>query len=83
MFGCGGIAIGASAQDGARSGAAQRCVFLTSDNPRSEDPAAILREIEIGVREALTEKRIRYEVIADRRAAIEAAVRRASPATRC
>jgi UDP-N-acetylmuramoyl-L-alanyl-D-glutamate--2,6-diaminopimelate ligase len=52
-------------------------VFLTSDNPRSEDPAAILREIEVGVREALTDKRIRYEVIADRRAAIEAAVREA------
>jgi UDP-N-acetylmuramoyl-L-alanyl-D-glutamate--2,6-diaminopimelate ligase len=52
-------------------------VFLTSDNPRSEDPAAILREIELGVRDVLAEKPVRYEVIADRRAAIEAAVREA------
>jgi UDP-N-acetylmuramoyl-L-alanyl-D-glutamate--2,6-diaminopimelate ligase len=52
-------------------------VFLTSDNPRSEDPAAILREIEAGVREVLAGKPVRYEVLVDRRAAIEAAVREA------
>ena len=36
-----------------------------------------MREIEAGVREVLAEKTIRYEVIADRRAAIESAVREA------
>lgn len=53
-------------------------VVLTSDNPRTEDPAAILREVEVGVRDALAERaHVRYRMIADRRAAIEAAIREA------
>jgi len=48
-------------------------VLVTSDNPRSEDPLAIMRDIEAGIREAgLPESR--YAMIADRRAAIEKAV---------
>ncbi len=47
-------------------------VILTSDNPRTEDPLAILREIESGI-EAKN-----YEIIADRRLAIESAIARAS-----
>ncbi|MGH2692614.1 MAG: UDP-N-acetylmuramoyl-L-alanyl-D-glutamate--2,6-diaminopimelate ligase [Actinomycetota bacterium] len=43
---------------------------LTSDNPRSEDPAAILREIERGARSAGG----RYTVEVDRRAAIRLAL---------
>ena len=43
-------------------------VILTSDNPRSEDPLAILREAERGFR------RSGYEVRADREAAIQRAV---------
>jgi UDP-N-acetylmuramoyl-L-alanyl-D-glutamate--2,6-diaminopimelate ligase len=79
VFGCGGDRDrGKRPKMGRVAARLSDVVFLTSDNPRSEDPAAILREIEVGVREALTEKRIRYEVIADRRTAIEAAVREAT-----
>jgi UDP-N-acetylmuramoyl-L-alanyl-D-glutamate--2,6-diaminopimelate ligase len=78
VFGCGGDRDrGKRPKMGRVAARLSDVVFLTSDNPRSEDPAAILREIEIGVREALADRRIRYEVIADRRAAIEAAVREA------
>ena len=53
-------------------------VILTSDNPRTEDPAAILREVEVGVKEALGSRgHVRYQMLADRRAAIEAAIREA------
>lgn len=50
-------------------------VILTSDNPRTEDPAVILSEVELGVKEALAARsHVRYRMIADRRAAIEAAI---------
>lgn len=53
-------------------------VILTSDNPRTEDPAAILRDVEVGVKEALANRgHVRYQMLADRRAAIEAAIREA------
>jgi len=78
VFGCGGDRDrGKRPKMGRVAARLSDVVFLTSDNPRSENPEAILREIEVGVREALTDKKIRYEVIADRRAAIEAAVREA------
>jgi UDP-N-acetylmuramoyl-L-alanyl-D-glutamate--2,6-diaminopimelate ligase len=47
-------------------------VFLTSDNPRGEDPLAILAEMSAGAPGAVVEP--------DRRAAIEAAVRTARAA---
>ncbi|MBR1580805.1 MAG: UDP-N-acetylmuramoyl-L-alanyl-D-glutamate--2,6-diaminopimelate ligase [Selenomonadaceae bacterium] len=47
-------------------------VLATSDNPRTEEPAAILDEIEVGIREAIGDKP--YEKIVDRRAAINRAV---------
>jgi UDP-N-acetylmuramoyl-L-alanyl-D-glutamate--2,6-diaminopimelate ligase len=47
--------------------------IATSDNPRTEDPAAILTEIERG----LTAGPAEWAVIPDRREAIRAAVRRA------
>jgi UDP-N-acetylmuramoyl-L-alanyl-D-glutamate--2,6-diaminopimelate ligase len=78
VFGCGGDRDrGKRPKMGRVAARLSDVVFLTSDNPRSEDPEAILREIEAGVREALVEKPVRYEVVADRRAAIEAAVREA------
>ncbi len=49
-------------------------VMITSDNPRSEDPAAILREVEEGVKQGLKEfgaDKKKYHVEADRRKAIE------------
>lgn len=46
-------------------------VILTSDNPRTEDPDAILREIETGITGR------NYEIIPDRREAIRVAIGRA------
>ncbi len=50
-------------------------VILTSDNPRSEDPASIIDEIETGIRKTGAE----YVKITDRRKAIEYALRNAKP----
>jgi UDP-N-acetylmuramoyl-L-alanyl-D-glutamate--2,6-diaminopimelate ligase len=50
-------------------------VIATSDNPRSEDPAAILADIEAGLKKAGAP----YELLADRRAAIFRAVAEAAP----
>ena len=44
--------------------------IITSDNPRTEDPMAIIREIEVGVKETGT----RYEILSDRRDAIFKAI---------
>ena len=52
--------------------------ILTSDNPRSEDSERILDEIEVGARKACQPPRA-YGRIADRRAAIDEALRRAAP----
>ncbi len=45
-------------------------VFITSDNPRNEDPLKIIAEIEVGVKEKVVE----YYAISDRREAIYKAV---------
>ncbi|MEF2964674.1 UDP-N-acetylmuramoyl-L-alanyl-D-glutamate--2,6-diaminopimelate ligase [Paenibacillus sp. M1] len=53
-------------------------VIVTSDNPRTEDPELILKDIEAG----LTEDGVpaeRYEMIVDRREAIQKAIEMASP----
>lgn len=47
-------------------------VIATSDNPRTENPEKILREIEVGIREKIGAKT--FENIADRRAAIFRAI---------
>jgi UDP-N-acetylmuramoyl-L-alanyl-D-glutamate--2,6-diaminopimelate ligase len=61
-------------------------VIATSDNPRTEDPLAILRDVEAGLRglarvapEALDETAGAYAVVPDRRAAIELAIAAARP----
>lgn len=78
VFGCGGDRDrGKRPKMGRVAARLSDIVFLTSDNPRSEDPSAILREIEVGVKEVLAEKPVRYEIIPDRRTAIETAVREA------
>ncbi|HZS05814.1 MAG TPA: UDP-N-acetylmuramoyl-L-alanyl-D-glutamate--2,6-diaminopimelate ligase [Blastocatellia bacterium] len=50
-------------------------VIVTSDNPRSENPAAILDDIEPGLKNLSTP----YEMIVDRREAIFRAITQASP----
>ena len=52
-------------------------VIATSDNPRSEDPEAILAQVEEGVLESLGSKT--HEKITDRRTAIFRAVEMAEP----
>lgn len=78
VFGCGGDRDRGKRPRMGRA-AAQRSdlVILTSDNPRSEDPMAILGQVEAGLREALDPARVRCRVIVDRRQAIEAAIREA------
>lgn len=47
--------------------------IVTSDNPRSEDPEAILRDIEVGVRRVIQDPG-RYRLEVDREKAIEEAI---------
>ncbi len=49
-------------------------VYVTSDNPRSEDPVAIIKEIEMGIQEA---GKNNYTVQIDRAQAIRAALKEA------
>lgn len=49
-------------------------VIATSDNPRTEDPAFILQEVEVGLKEAGRGEKP-YEIIVDRREAIARAIR--------
>ena len=78
VFGCGGdrdatkrpIMGRIAAQFGDR-------VFVTSDNPRTEDPVQIVKDVEVGVKEGLHDG-VTYEVIVDRREAIHKAIKEAS-----
>ena len=53
-------------------------VFITSDNPRTENPDHILKDIEAGLLEAGVPEE-RYHLIVDRRQAIKKAIEMASP----
>jgi UDP-N-acetylmuramoyl-L-alanyl-D-glutamate--2,6-diaminopimelate ligase len=78
VFGCGGDRDrGKRPKMGRAATEYSDVVILTSDNPRTEDPMTILKEVEAGVRDALQTSRVRYEMIPDRRAAIETAIREA------
>jgi UDP-N-acetylmuramoyl-L-alanyl-D-glutamate--2,6-diaminopimelate ligase len=81
VFGCGGDRDrGKRPKMGRVSAVYSDVVVVTSDNPRTEDPEAIIREVVPGVEAGLREAgRGRYFVHADRRAAIEEAVRIAQP----
>lgn len=71
VFGAGGDRDrGKRPQMGAIAAAEADLVFVTSDNPRSEDPAGILAEIVAGI----SEGRTGVQVLLDRRAAIAAAI---------
>jgi UDP-N-acetylmuramoyl-L-alanyl-D-glutamate--2,6-diaminopimelate ligase len=77
VFGCGGDRDrGKRPKMGRAAVEYSDVVVLTSDNPRTEDPLAILREVEAGVQEALRGRpNVDYHLIPDRREAITAAVR--------
>ncbi|MDH4078236.1 MAG: UDP-N-acetylmuramoyl-L-alanyl-D-glutamate--2,6-diaminopimelate ligase [Nitrospira sp.] len=79
VFGCGGDRDrGKRPKMGAAAVRYSDVVILTSDNPRTEDPHAILDQVEVGVIEGLRQRsHVRYRKIADRRQAIEEAVREA------
>jgi UDP-N-acetylmuramoyl-L-alanyl-D-glutamate--2,6-diaminopimelate ligase len=76
VFGCGGDR---DPQKRPRMGAAvgrlADYAFLTNDNPRSEEPSAIAKAVEVGLREMDA----KYEIELDRARAIELAVSRAEP----
>jgi UDP-N-acetylmuramoyl-L-alanyl-D-glutamate--2,6-diaminopimelate ligase len=81
VFGCGGDRDrGKRPKMGRVAGLYSDVVVVTSDNPRTEDPAAIIREVEPGVKAGLLEAaRGRYVTYVDRRDAIEYAIGQARP----
>jgi UDP-N-acetylmuramoyl-L-alanyl-D-glutamate--2,6-diaminopimelate ligase len=75
VFGCGGDRDrGKRPMMGAVAADLADRIVLTDDNPRSEDPAAIVREIRLGVGE-----HPRVSVIHDRRMALKTALENARP----
>lgn len=71
VFGCGGDRDRSKRKPmGVAAGENSDLVFVTSDNPRTEDPLSIIAEIEVGVK--LTDTP--YQVIDDRRRAIFQAI---------
>jgi UDP-N-acetylmuramoyl-L-alanyl-D-glutamate--2,6-diaminopimelate ligase len=77
VFGCGGDAYkGKRPMMGAVAASIADAVTLTSDNPRTEDPRSIARDILRGMPPAV---RPRIRVEPDRRAAIEASIAAAGP----
>ncbi|HXV77766.1 MAG TPA: UDP-N-acetylmuramoyl-L-alanyl-D-glutamate--2,6-diaminopimelate ligase, partial [Candidatus Polarisedimenticolaceae bacterium] len=74
VFGCGGERDrGKRAEMGRVAAASGATIYITSDNPRGEDPERIIDEIEQGVL-AVPGGAGRCTRLADRRAAIEAAI---------
>jgi UDP-N-acetylmuramyl-tripeptide synthetase len=75
VFGCGGDRDKTKREQMGRvAGANSDLVFITSDNPRTEDPMAIIRKVEVGVKETDAA----YCAVSDRREAINKAVAVAS-----
>jgi UDP-N-acetylmuramoyl-L-alanyl-D-glutamate--2,6-diaminopimelate ligase len=89
VFGCGGDRDrGKRPLMGQAAAAGSHLVIVTSDNPRTEDPLAIIREIEAGLKQsglprldaaAAQKGQQGYLVIPDRREAIRLAVSLAIP----
>ena len=76
LFGCGGDRDRTKRPKmGQAAGAGSDFVVATSDNPRSEDPSAILAEIEPGLKAT----GVRYSIEPDRAAAIRLALHEARP----
>lgn len=73
VFGCGGERDrGKRAKMGEIAASLADAVVITSDNPRFEDPAAIIKDIQQGCQSSA------YEVIQDRAQAIQSAIQRAA-----
>jgi UDP-N-acetylmuramoyl-L-alanyl-D-glutamate--2,6-diaminopimelate ligase len=76
LFGCGGDRDRAKRPMMAEAaGKGSEFVVLTSDNPRSEDPVAIINDALVG----LQRTGVKYKVEPDRRLAIEIAIAEAAP----
>jgi len=77
LFGCGGDRDRSKRPlMGEAAGKGSDFVVLTSDNPRSEDPRAIINDALVGLQRSGT----KYKVEPDRKAAIELAIHHAGPA---
>ena len=75
VFGCGGDRDNAKRPImGAISGKIANYTIITSDNPRTENPEAIVKEIEEGIKKT----NARYECIVDRTEAIKKAIKMAN-----
>ena len=76
VFGCGGDRDKSKRPAmGEVSGKVADYTFITSDNPRTEDPETIVKEVEVGMKKT----KGKYEVIVDRTEAIKAAMKMAGP----
>lgn len=74
VFGCGGDRDrGKRPKMGEIAAKLADIVIITSDNPRSEDPARIALDIEIGIKR-VTNGSEKYQVVLDRKSAIETAL---------
>ena len=74
MFGCGGDREATQRPIMGRIAAKYGdIIYVTSDNPRTEDPIQIVKDVEVGVKEALRDG-TSYKVIVDRRDAINHAI---------
>lgn len=80
VFGCGGDRDPSKREPmGAAAASRAAVVVVTDDNPRTESPADIRRAVLSGTREVPESERGDVVEMADRRAAMEWAVRRATP----
>ena len=80
VFGCGGDRDrGKRPKMGQVAAKNSDFVFVTSDNPRTEDPLVIIRDIEEGLHALSESRRAPYQLIPDRRKAIHAAIQEAAP----
>lgn len=75
LFGCGGDRNRPRQLMGETAGKYADFTIITSDNPRSEDPESIVRDLEKGIKPTGSP----YICIVDRKAAIEYAIRNAKP----
>ena len=75
VFGCGGDRdTSKRAIMGEISGKTADYTIITSDNPRTEDPEEIVKQVEEGIKKT----KGKYECIVDRREAIEQAIKKAN-----